>query len=239
LPVHEELQRLVELQACDDELWAREQEHAALPGRRTRSREARAVAEAAIVSGREAVQQAEARQRRVEAELQDQEALRRRLEGQQFQVKTNDAYTALLHEMERAQRAISDCETQLLEAMDAIETARSAHAAAEAGARQAFRELDAEEQALASREKELDAELTRLRGERGRIVAGTLPKLVEQYEKVATRRRPAVVLIREATCAACRVDIPPQTYIEIQRAARLITCGNCTRILLVSPPPPA
>jgi predicted nucleic acid-binding Zn-ribbon protein len=57
--------------------------------------------------------------------LQDQEALLKRLEGQQFQVKSNDAYTALLHEMEHAKQAISDCETRILESMDAIETSRS------------------------------------------------------------------------------------------------------------------
>jgi len=228
----EAFQRLAELQACDDELWAREQEHTGLPARRTGLLAERAALEAASARAREALQQAEAAQRRIESELQDQEALRKRLESQQFQVKTNDAYTALLHEIERAQRTISECETRLLEGMDAIESARAACASAEGAGRESATRLDVEALALVAREKQLDAELVRLRAARLRVVADSDPKLIEQYEKIATRRRPAVVRIRGTLCLGCRVDIPPQQCIEIQRAERVITCGNCQRILL-------
>ena len=228
----EAFQRLAELQACDDELWARELEHTGLPARRTGLLAERAALEAASAGAREALQQAEAAQRRVESELQDQEALRKRLESQQFQVKTNDAYTALLHEIERAQRTISECETRLLEGMDAIESARAACAAAEGAGRESATRLDAEAQALDAREQQLDAELVGLRAARLRVIAGSDPKLIEQYEKIATRRRPATVRIRGTLCLGCRVDIPPQQCIEIQRCERVITCGNCQRILL-------
>ena len=228
----EAFQRLAELQACDDELWACEQEHAGLPARRTGLLAERAALEATAAGAREALQQAEAAQRRIESELQDQEALRKRLESQQFQVKTNDAYTALLHEIERAQHTISECETRLLEGMDAIESARSACAAAEQAGREAALRLEVEGRALDAREQQLDAELARLRAARLRLVADSDPRLIEQYEKIATRRRPAVVRIRGTLCLGCRVDIPPQQCIEIQRAERLITCGNCQRILL-------
>jgi predicted nucleic acid-binding Zn-ribbon protein len=234
--LRESFRRLAELQACDDELWAREQEHAGSPARRAQLVEERSAADAAAAGAREALAQAEAAQRRVEAELQDQEALRRRLESQQFQVKSNDAYTALLHEIERAAAAISDCETRLLEGMDAIEAARTAGAAAEAAGRETRARLDAEARALDEREKHLDTELTRLRAEHDTIAAACDRKLIEQYEKIATRRRPAVVRIRGNLCLGCRVDVPPQRCIEIQRAERIITCGNCHRILIMAEP---
>jgi hypothetical protein len=228
----EAFQRLAELQACDDELWAREQESAGLPARRAGLTAERTALEEAAVRARETLQQAEAAQRRVESDLQDQEALRKRLESQQFQVKTNDAYTALLHEIESAQRAISECETRLLEGMDAIESARSAGAVAEGAGRESATRLEAEAQGLEAREKQLDAELVRLRAARTRVIADSDPRLIEQYEKIATRRRPAAVRVRGTLCLGCRVDIPPQQCIEIQRAGRVITCGNCQRILL-------
>ena len=232
----ESFQRLAELQACDDELWAREQEFGALPARRAELAAERTALEAATTGAREGVQQAEAAQRRVEGELQDQEALRKRLESQQFQVKTNDAYTALLHEIERAQLAISDCETRLLEGMDAIESARAALGTAEDAGRESVKRLEAESQALDAREKQLGEDLARLRAARQRVVAATDAKLIEQYERIATRRRPAVVRIRGTLCLGCRVDVPAQLCIEIQRGARIITCGNCQRILLSGAP---
>ncbi|HEY8155249.1 MAG TPA: C4-type zinc ribbon domain-containing protein [Myxococcota bacterium] len=228
----EAFQRLAELQACDDELWAIELEHTGLPARRSGLQAERAALEAAAAQSREALQQAEAAQRRIESELQDQEALRKRLESQQFQVKTNDAYTALLHEIESAQRTISECETRLLEGMDAIESSRAALASAEAAGREASVRLDVEGKALDAREQQLDTELVRLRAARLRVIAASDPKLIEQYEKIATRRRPATVRIRGTLCLGCRVDIPPQLCIEIQRAARVVTCGNCQRIVL-------
>lgn len=232
--MNEAFQRLAELQACDDELWAREQEFNGLPARRAELAAERAVLEAASAGARDALQQAEAAQRRIEGELQDQEGLRKRLEGQQFQIKTNDAYTALLHEIERAQRAISECETRLLEGMDAIESARAACAVAENAGRESARRLETEGQTLDAREKQLGEDLGRLRAARLGVVAQSDPKLIEHYERIATRRRPAVVRIRGTLCLGCRVDIPPQQCIEIQRAERIITCGNCQRILLLS-----
>jgi len=228
----EAFQRLAELQVCDDELWAREQEHTGLPARRAQLAEERAAAETATLRARDVLLQAEAAQHRAETDLQDQEVLRRKLESQQFQVKTNDAYTALLHEIERAQQVISECETRLLEGMDAIESARAVCAAAEVAGRETATRQAAEAQALDVREKQLDAELARLRAARARVITASDAKLIEQYERIATRRRPVVVRVRGTLCLGCRVDIPPQQVIEIQRAERVITCGNCQRILL-------
>jgi len=235
--MHEASQRLTELQLCDEELWAREQEHAALPARRAQLAAERAEAEAATLRSREGLTQAEAAQRRCESELQDHEAQRRKLESQQHQVKTNDAYTALLHEIERAQQAISDCETRLLEGMDAIEAARATFAVAEAAGRETAKRQSAEAQSLDAREKELDAELARLRAARARVIAGCEPKLIELYERIATRRRPVVARVKGTLCLGCRVDIPAQLVIEIQRGERVITCGNCQRILIGSDRP--
>ncbi len=53
-----------------------------------------------------------------------------------------------------------------------------------------------------------------------------------QYERIAKRRRPAVILVKEERCGGCRVGIPPQSFIEIIRMEAIVTCGNCARILV-------
>jgi len=40
------------------------------------------------------------------------------------------------------------------------------------------------------------------------------------------------VAITGEICVGCRVDIPPQTYIELRRRERIVTCGRCNRILV-------
>jgi hypothetical protein len=170
--------------------------------------------------------------RQAESLLQDQEALLQRLEGQQFQVKSNDAYTALLHEMDHAREAISEHETKILEHMDAIEQSRGQLAEVEKQADEARSRLEAERRATDARDVELTSEIDRLRMLRAEVGPGIGPDLLKHYERIANRRRPAVILVKEERCGGCRVGIPPQTFIEIIRGETIVTCGNCTRILI-------
>jgi predicted nucleic acid-binding Zn-ribbon protein len=230
--VLESLQHLLELQRLDGEIASREKELAALPGKRKAFEETRAAVAAELVRARENLQSGEIDQRQVEASLQDQEALLRRLEGQQFQVKDNTAYTALLHEMEHAKEVISDCETRILEGMDAAEAAREALAAAEADDRATSERLDSEERATDAREEQLQRELAELNARRVEVGPKLDAKILAVYEKILRRRQPALALVSDEMCQGCRVNIPAQNYIEILKGERIITCGNCHRILV-------
>jgi predicted nucleic acid-binding Zn-ribbon protein len=230
--VLESLQHLLELQQLDVGIASREEELAALPGKRKQFEETRAAVAAELARAREAIQNGELDQRQAEASLQDQEALLRRLEGQQFQVKDNTAYTALLHEMEHAKEVISDCETRILEGMDAAESAREALANAEAEDRATRERLVSEEQAADVREEQLQRELAELNARRVEVGPKLDAKILAVYEKILRRRRPALALVSDEMCQGCRVGIPAQNYIEILKGERIITCGNCHRILI-------
>jgi len=171
-------------------------------------------------------------QRQAESALQDQEALLRKLEGQQFQVKDNTAYTALLSEMEHAKGAISTGETDILEGMEASEAANEALARAETGDRDASARQTSELRDLGTREEKLQGELAELNIERDAVGPKLDKTILAAYEKVAKRKSPALAMVRDETCEGCRVGIPAQNYIEILKAERIIICGNCNRILL-------
>jgi predicted nucleic acid-binding Zn-ribbon protein len=230
--VVEGLKQLVELQKVDEELATLEDEHASLPARREGLAAQQAAAETLLVAEREALRAAELEQRHAEGLLRDREAAVAKLEGQQFQVKTNEAYTTLLREIDHARQAISGCETRILEAMEAIEARSEAAAAAEAAVKVAQERGVAGRHALETRERELEARIGALREQRSAVRSGIPRAIAELYDRIAIRRRPAVVTITREICAGCRVDIPPQTYIELRRGERIVTCGRCQRILL-------
>jgi predicted nucleic acid-binding Zn-ribbon protein len=227
------LTQLLELSRLDTQLAALEEDRATLPGRRAAAKQQRSAVEARVAAARDELTQAEGAQRKSEAAAQDQEALLKKLQGQQFQVKTNDAYTALLREMEHAQAAISDAETHILEAMEGIERARARHRELETELRHAGAHLEAEERACDQREQELSERIAKLRGERESVGGQLEAKLLARYGKIAARRRPAVTIVSAGTCQGCRVGIPPQTVIEIKRGEEPISCPNCTRILVL------
>ena len=227
----EALERLLELQRLDDQLIALEGERDAAPERHGRIAARRADCDARLDAGKQSLRDAEAAQRRAEQDLQEQEALHTKLESQQHQVKSNEAYTALLQEMEAARQAISDCETRILEGMEGIEGAKAALEEAERQVAEERGQLDAEERALTAREEEVGQGIARLRGEREAFSDIPAP-LLQRYERVSARRRPAVVVIRKEVCAGCQVDIPAQAFIEILRGEEIVACGTCTRILV-------
>lgn len=232
----EGLQSLVDLSQVDVQLADRERERAAIPAKREACAEQRAQAEARLEAAREAVEQAELAQRRSEGEVREHEALLAKLEGQQHQVKTNEAYTALLHEMEQARRAISDAETRILEAMEAIEQANRELASGDRDVAGLRERLERRERSLDEREEWLQKEISELGQRRDGLARDLDAKLLERYQRIAARRSPAVAVVSQEVCAGCQVDIPPQSYIEILRGEALITCEHCHRILIHQDP---
>jgi len=226
------LTQLLELQRVDDELVALQTDYDGLPGHRDRIEAERAACDEQLETAKQALQDAEAAMRHAEGALQDQEALLHKLESQQFQVKSNDAYTALLREMDQAREAISEHETKILEHMDASEQARGQLAEVEKNIAETHSRLEAERRAIDARDEECTREIARLQALRAEVSPGVERELLAHYERVAKRRRPSVILVREERCGGCRVGIPPQSFIEILRAEAIVTCGNCSRILV-------
>jgi predicted nucleic acid-binding Zn-ribbon protein len=226
------LTQLLELQRVDDELVVLQTDYDGLPGHRERIEAERGACEEQLEAAKQAVQDAEGGMRLAEGTLQDQEALLQKLESQQFQVKSNDAYTALLSEMDHARESISEHETKILEHMESIEQARGQLAEAEKNLAETRSRLEAERRATDARDEECTREIARLQALRAEVSPGVERDLLSHYERVAKRRRPSVILVKEERCGGCRVGIPPQSFIEILRAEAIVTCGNCSRILI-------
>jgi predicted nucleic acid-binding Zn-ribbon protein len=226
------LRELVELSRLDHELAQLEEERSALPARQSACAEERAAAEARLVAAGELVSEAELAQRGAESKAQDQQAELNRLEGQQHQIKSNVAYTALLGEMDRAREAISDAETQILEAMETIEESGASLAALEEQVKRVVERIDREVRDHEARAKTLEVEIDALGRQRGKWAEGIDRILLARYEKIASRRTPAVAIVSAETCQGCRVGIPPQSYIEILKGEQIVTCGSCMRILV-------
>lgn len=226
------LRALLDLSRLDARLASLQTELAGIPARQAAFAEERAKAEERLVSAREAVVGAEQDQRRAEGQAQDQEAQLAKLESQQHQVKTNEAYTALLHEMDQARGAISDAETQVLEAMERIEEARGALSALEEQLRATGERIGTQEKEIEARAGALALEIETLQAERARQSAAIDAALVQRYQKILSRRAPAIAVVAKETCLGCRVGIPPQAAIELLKGEAIVTCGTCQRILI-------
>lgn len=226
------LDQLVELQDLDSRLARLHEELSRIPVRRQIALERRTRGDQQLEAAQTVLTDCETRQRQAESNLQDREALLSQLEGKQHQVKSNTAYTALLSEMDQTRGGISEVETALLEGMEDIEAARAELARLEELVAAERESLDAEEVILTQSEADLEARITALDKDRVRVCGNLGDDVLGLYQKILKRRQPALVLVTEELCTGCRVGIPPQDFIEILTAERLVTCMNCSRILL-------
>jgi predicted nucleic acid-binding Zn-ribbon protein len=230
------IQALLELSRVDVQIAELEDEKRGRPAARAARVQEREKGLAAVEAAQAAVIAAEQEQRRHEAAVADREALVKKLEGQQHQVKTNEAYKVLLHEIDQARAAISDAETKILEAMEQIESARSALERSRAAAKGTEDRAAQQERMFADRETSLDQTLGNLRRDRAELVGGVDAPLLQRYDRILVRRRPAVAMANRGKCMGCHVSLPPQVLLELRRGIGLHTCGNCQRLLVLADP---
>ena len=64
------------------------------------------------------------------------------------------------------------------------------------------------------------------------LVAKVPKSVVKRYERLRGGLPNAVIIISDGTCGACRMALPPQLTIELQRANELHQCPHCRRIII-------
>jgi uncharacterized protein len=83
---------------------------------------------------------------------------------------------------------------------------------------------------------ELTAEVARLEKERATVAAAIDPTLLAQYEHLReTKHGIGLGVLHDATCSACRVELP-STKLEALRAGPAVgVCPACHRLIVVTP----
>lgn len=230
--MRETLRQLVVLQRVDDELAGVKLEAEGLPARCEAAEAERTASQAALEGIGEALKARELEQRGLESELADAEERIRHLESQTAQVKSNEAYHALLAEIDAGKQSKDDLEERILEAMEVVSEQRNALTAAEANARATNSRVDEELARIESRETELAKDRDRLSAARDEAANMLDPDARSRYERVVERRRPGIAIISKEVCTGCRVGIPPQDFVELISATSLLQCRTCKRVLV-------
>jgi uncharacterized protein len=235
--MHPDLDRLVRAQELDRAL-------ADVRGRLDRLEPRKQAAEDRLVRARRAITEAEERSKAValakRAAEKDAETLgeqERKFQTQLTQVKKNDEYAALLHEIAAAQRRRSELETVVLERMDEEGKVAGAIAAAKAALVDAEKEVTATRAVVAAEEAVLRTEEGGLVARRDGALAQLPPALRSRYEKLLVARKGrAVSELTGDGCAACGAHLPPQKAIAIRRGDSVVECPDCGRILVPTAP---
>lgn len=185
-----------------------------------------------LESAKLALREAEAKRKALETEIGAAEQAVARFKTQQLEVRKNDEYQALGHQIDTAQAQIGALEEKELEAMYAIDEAKKRLKEAEAtvaGAVVAHEgRIHLLEEKVATMRGQLAETQAELEQARGEVPAPAL----EAYVRIAKRTPlPVCVPLRDQKCCGCHLKVSNGVQTDARTGAKIVCCDNCGRIV--------
>jgi len=229
-----DVQHLSELQQFDREILRLKDEIAAFPKRIAQIEQRLAGTKTHLETAKAAVKADEAARRKFETAIQDLQQKISKYRDQSLEVKTNDQYKALMHEIQFAEQDIRANEDKILDLMVNAEARDKDVKAAEAKLKAEMAEIEKEKTVARERTAADEKELAEWNAKRDTARAGVSADLLRHYDRVLKFRGTGLAEVRDQKCMGCQVMLRPQTYNEV-RSGQLVFCESCQRILYFDP----
>lgn len=235
--MHPAIPKLVEVQRMDLRIAALRGALEAIPARLRAADAKLSGAKKELATAREAHTASLTERKKFELDAQHWKDRARKYRDQSGQVKTNEAYKALQHEIANAEAEASKAEDLILEFMMAAETVERRVKEAEAALKEAEKVVAVECKEIESERAASQKELQAATAERDAALEPIPEDIRDVYLRVAKRHHG--VALAEASgemCMGCGMRVLPHTYQELCRGGSEILhrCENCNRILYVS-----
>ena len=213
------LQNLIDLQHVDIRLTDVHARLAKFPKKLADS-DARIAASKAEVDTTKAAQLANLKDRKkFELDVESWKDRARKYRDQTSQVKTNEAYRALQHEVEGAEQEIAKAEDRLLEQMVASEEYDRRIKTADAALKEVEQIERVQRSTVEADRAVAQKELAELEAERGRATAGIPENLLDHYDRIVKKHHGvALAEVRDEKCTACGMRIRPHVFQEMRRS---------------------
>jgi predicted nucleic acid-binding Zn-ribbon protein len=230
-----DIDKLLELQTADKEIRRLQDEVAALPKRVAVIEQKLAGTQAQLEKARAAAKGDEANRKKFEANIKDLQGKISKYRDQSLDVKTNEQYKALLHEIQFAETEIRLNEDRILEVMVNVDARDKEVKAAEAELKAETAEIEKEKEDARRVTAEDQKKLSEWNAKRDSLRHGISEDVLRQYERVAKFRGTGLAEVRDQKCTGCQVKLRPQTYNEVRNGEKVMVCESCSRVYYFNP----
>ncbi len=227
-----DLSKLLALQESDMKRLGIEEQLRAIP-RDIAAVEAKIAAEKqAIETAKAEWRELEAKKKTLETEIKSAEERAARYRTQQLEVRKNDEYKALTHEIETTEAAIGAFEEEELKVMYAIDEAKKKFADAEAVLKGNITGHERRITLLREREKELNAEHATVSAAVA-AARGEAPEIqIRLYDRLASKPgHPVCAPVSGGRCGGCHMKVSSNVEFEARKGENLVTCDQCGRVV--------
>jgi uncharacterized protein len=232
--MHPHLKYLIELQAVDLRLIEIRERLSRFP-KHLAEVEARVTgARQQIATAKEALTGSLKDRKTFEMDVEQWKERAKKYRNQSSEVKTNESYKALLHEIANAEDEASKAEDRLLDRMVAGEEYERQVKTAEAALKEIEAAAKVERHTIQAEYNAAQKELAAAEAVRAGAVAAVPEDLVDHYERIAKRHGGiALAEVRGEGCGQCGVHIRPHVIQQLERPGNeeFFHCETCTRIL--------
>jgi len=230
--MNQDLQTLIELQRLDTSIAELEAEIESLPRRIAEVESTLAEHVQAVEASKARLAENQRSRRKRENEVSSHREKISRYKDQTLEVKTNEQYKALLHEIEFHEVEIRKLEDAMLTEMIDSESLEKELREAEKSLAAERTRTQQEISEARERQQRDEADLGSARAARANVQGRLSVPLYETYERVAKFRKGiGVAEVRDGTCGACHVRLRPQAYAETRLNTQIVICESCGRIL--------
>lgn len=230
-----EIENLLHLQEADKEIRRLQDEIAELPKRVAAIEHKLADTKTQLEKAQAAVKTDDATRRKHETTISDLRGKISKYRDQSLDVKTNDQYKALLHEIQFAEKEIAVTEDKILELMLNADTRDKEVKAAQADLKAETAEIEKEKAEARQRTAEDEKQLSDWRARRDQMRAGVNEDLLRHYERVSKFRGTGIAEVLDHKCMGCQVMLRPQTYNDVRTGQQTVVCDSCQRVLYFNP----
>ena len=227
-----DIEKLLILQDRDQKLKAVLTEITALPAEKAaRDRELKA-ADDRLETARTRQREIEVDRKKLEVEVKAKQDQIARYKNQQLETRKNEEFAALRHEIEVAEKLITEIEDRELVLMEEAESLKPAlQAAADAHAEEK-KKVESHMASLTACKETLEARKKELETERPNFTTDIDEDLLDRYERLfKSKNGLALTTVEHETCAGCHMKVTHQAILEVKAEKEIISCPQCGRIL--------
>jgi predicted nucleic acid-binding Zn-ribbon protein len=231
------LAALIALQSIDSAIDTARRRLTELPKAEQDIETGLAAAKADVEAAKSRLHESQAARRALEKDVAAVDTRLARFDDHKAAVKTNQEYTALLHEIATAKAEKDAIEERILLLMEEADLRTAELKAAETRLVDASRAGDTARASFAAERKALQSDMDRLAAQRADHAKSVDARSLATYEQLLkVRRGIAVAQMIGEVCAACHVRQRPHVVQLIRRNDEIVQCESCQRILYFAAP---
>ena len=176
--------------------------------------------------------QIEADRKKIDLDVQAKQAAIARYKSQQQQTRKNEEFAALNHEIEHAEKEISELEDKELELMEAYDKGLATVAEAQKELMQFQEKAKQKKSELEKRGAAMASDLTAIKEKQAEAEKAVPEEELGRYRRILKSKKDvAIVPLHHGACGGCHMKVTSQTVVSAKAGGELVSCPNCGRLV--------